>query len=501
MNRQIVSVSEMKQMEQLTIKKLGLTMYELTRKVGRACGQYLFNINVTDISGKYTVISGSGHNGLDSVFVFKWLKEHNIDASLFIVNTKSDISSDLKMSLKNIEYTSITTLEELHILYNTLYNSSTIIDGLFGTGLNRPISGLYKTVIELINDSYAKVISIDIPSGIHAESGTVMGIAVYADHTLAIQNLKQGHLLNYGFEYSGILHTVDCGFLQDHTIHPTLLLEQEYLYKKIPKRRSNTHKYQYGNVMTIGGSIGMMGAPILAAQAALKMGSGLSQVLHHKNYYNQAFLIDPNLLMKQFNDVSEIPYLITKVDSIVFGPGLGKTDDYNLNVLEFCLQSKKPIVIDADGIHYFKKLKDQKNQTIQYGDIIMTPHHKEMADFLNIEVSELQKNLEEYTKKIAQDYGIVVVLKGACTIISDGTNTFYSILGNPGMATAGSGDVLSGILGNLLARKYDKLLASNLGVIFHSSAGEIAKELHGEESMCATDLIKAIPEVMRYAKH
>lgn len=501
-DRQIVNAQEMRQLDLLTIKEKEMTSFQLMEQAGMAIFQYVYNSSRCDLNGTFLIVAGTGNNGGDGLVVALNLFQQGAKVRVLLVGSEQVQTSELKQALHNVQEMRIpcyhvqneddlTTAEEI------IEQASTIIDGLFGIGLSRNVEGIYQSIIEFINHSYATVFSIDIPSGLHADNGLVMGVAVQANYTVIIQNYKQGNLLNDALDYSGQMHVLDIGILQ--TIFPfeQLILDKQYLQNKIPKRKHNTYKYHYGNVLTIGGSKGMMGAPMLASYAALRTGSGLSHLLYRQSYVSYIPNIYPDIMVNTYSGIEEIPSIAQKKTAIIFGPGLGKNDAENRDVLSYLLSTNIPLVVDADGIHYLKQLlKDYSNRP----NIVITPHYKEMSEFLNIPINEVIVEPILYARNIAHIYNLTVVLKGTCTIITNNESTFFSTHGNPGLATAGTGDVLSGIIGSLLGRGFDAFEAAKLGVLIHSFAGEIACEQYGEDSMIATDVINAIPKVIRYAK-
>lgn len=500
--RQIVNVQEMRQLDRLTIQEKELTPFLLMNQAGTAIFKHIKNANFFDKQGTVLIVCGTGNNGGDALIIAEKLYSDGVLIKVLMVGLETSQSIESLQALdqiitKDIVIHRVVTKDDLIQAEEMIEEASFIIDGIFGVGLSRPIEGVFLDVIELINQSYAQTISIDIPSGINADNGLVMNKAVHADHTIVIQNYKQGNLLNDALDYSGELHLIDVGILQTIFPEEQLLLSTSYVQNKIPKRLHNSYKYHFGNVLTIGGSKGMMGAPLLAAYAALRTGSGLSHLLYHESYLPHATNIYPDIMMNTYFGIEEIPQIIQKKSAVIFGPGLGKQDAINLDVLRYLLGTDTPLVIDADGIYYLKQLlKDYSDRP----NIIITPHYKEMAEFLGIPIQDVVVEPILYARNIAHKYNLTVVLKGTCTIITDNQSTYFSIHGNPGLATAGTGDVLAGIIGSLVGRGFSTIEAAKIGVLIHSLAAEIANETYGEESMIASDLIKAIPQVMQYAK-
>jgi len=500
--RQIVNAQEMRQLDRLTIEEKNITSYDLMKKAGTAIFHHVYHPDNSDLNGTYLIVAGTGNNGGDALIVADMLFSEGAKVRVIIVGEETNQSEESIQAYQEVIHKGIPILrvldtEQISDAEEWIEEASTVIDGLFGIGLSRPIEGVFTDIINLINLSYARVISIDIPSGINADNGLVMGTAVHANQTLIIQNYKQGNLLNDALDYSGIMTVLDVGILQ--TIFPEVqtIIHKTYLQNRLPKRSKNSYKYHYGNVLTIGGSKGMMGAPLLASYAALRTGSGLSHLLYHESYMSHATNIYPDIMMNSYIGIEEIPGIVQKKTAVIFGPGLGKSDSRNIDVLNYLLSTNIPLVIDADGIFYLKQLlKDYSDRP----NIIITPHYKEMAEFLQIPIQEVELEPILYARNIAHKYNITVVLKGTCTIITNNQQTYFSINGNPGLATAGTGDVLAGIIGSLVGRNIDPLEASKLGVLIHSRAGELACEEFGEDSMIASDVITKIPQVIQYAK-
>lgn len=498
---QIVNAQEMRQLDKLTLNEKNLQSYDLMEHAGRSIFYYLIKHKIFTVSDTILIVSGIGNNGGDALICALAMFEKQLNPKVVIVGDLHNQSLENKLAIKKLEEENVTITyiqseEDIEVFTSLVDNTTIIIEGLFGIGLSSNVEGYFQTVISRINRSYAQVVSIDLPSGINADNGLVMNVAVKADHTLIIQNYKQGNLLNDALDYSGEMHLLDIGILQTLFEEPQLLLREQYLKNKLTKRIKNSHKYHYGNVLTIGGSKGMMGAPLLSGISALKTGSGLSGVTYNEKYIHHINNIYPELMVNTFTGIEEIPSQVRKKSTIIFGPGLGKNDDVNLDILNYLLSTDIPLVIDADGIFYLKQLLKEYSER---KNIIITPHNQEMATFLGLPVEDIKKEPVLFAKNIAHTYNLTVVLKGACTIITNNEETYFSVHGNPGMATAGTGDVLSGVIGSLLGRGFLPMEAAKLGVLIHSKAGELATLKYGEESVTAKDVAYNIYKVLQDA--
>ena len=498
-NNRIVNVNEMRFMDQYTCKQLDISCLELMQQAGRVIYLSLLeDIGISQEDDQILVVCGTGNNGGDGMVVALNLKQNNYLVKVVIVGKLSALSNEAKAVLvkikkANIEILFIEEKSKLPSFALLIRETTLLIDALFGIGLTRKIEGLYYDVINVINLSNVDVASIDIPSGINADNGLVYGIAVKADFTFIIQNYKVGNLIGDALDYHGSKILLDIGILKVVSKTRRFLLEQEDYFRILPPRLNNSHKYHYGNVLTIGGSKGMMGAPLLSAYSALRSGSGLSSIAYKEKYHQDIINIYPEIMSTTYQDIAELMAFTNKKNVLIFGPGLSKKDDENLKILREILKLNLPIVIDADGIYYLKQLIDEIND---FKKIIITPHYGEMAILMDKTAKEIEENPLEHVKTLVKKYQLTIVLKASTTIIANKNSIYFSNYGNPGMATAGSGDVLSGIIGSMIGRGLKIMDAAKIGVLLHSLAGEFAKEENGEESLIATDIIKCLPKAI-----
>ena len=503
-NQQIVSVQEMRLLDQLTLNTREISSFELMDQVANTIYKYVVDHGLVLSTDQIMIVAGTGNNGGDALLTGMYLLDYGLSPTFVLVGPKEKQTPENRQACLLLEQRNariIRVEEEEHVEedFTDLVDEQTlIIEGIFGIGLTKRVKGVQRRVISRINRSYARVISIDIPSGINADNGLIMKKAIHADHTIVIQNFKHGNLLNDALDHCGENHLLEVGIIQKLSDEPHLLLPKTFMNNKIPKRIHNSHKYHFGNILTIGGAKGMMGAPLLAGIAALKTGSGLSLVSYFDKYLHHINNIYPELQVTTHLGIEDLPSIIRKKSAVIYGPGLGKNDAINLDILSYLLSTDVPLVIDADGIYYLKQLLKDYNER---ENIIITPHYQEMATFLGVGVNDVKQEPVLLAKNMAHKYNLTVVLKGVCTIITNNEETYFSTHGNPGMATAGTGDVLSGIIGSLLGRGFNALEAAQLGVLIHSEAGKIAKDQVGEESLVATDLISNISKVIMESQH
>ncbi len=380
-------------------------------------------------------------------------------------------------------------------------NASLIVDALFGTGLTKPIEGLYRRVVDAINRSGKRVLSIDIPSGINSDTGQIMGSAVRADHTVTFGYLKPGLLTHPGATMAGQLGIVDIGLPELPESSPDInLMTVEIVKDILPLRPTDSHKGSFGHVLTIAGSPGMAGAAMLSSKSALRVGAGMVFLATPRTVMNS--LPPEEIIYRPMPETKEggfsrdaikaLKDQLATAQSVVLGPGMGLTDDTQEIVADLLQDMDCPCIIDADGLNALAKRPELlKDNT---GDFVLTPHPKELARLLDCEVSEIQSDRIGHALKAAEKFNAVVVLKGAMTVIAnpDG-EVFINPTGNPGMSTAGAGDVLSGIIGGLLAQGVEVFQAAAAGAYIHGRAGDILSEEIAECGIVAGDIQRTIP--------
>ncbi|WP_251366301.1 NAD(P)H-hydrate dehydratase [Coxiella-like endosymbiont of Rhipicephalus sanguineus] len=361
-----------------------------------------------------------------------------------------------------------------------------IIDALLGSGLKGEIQSPYTEIITAINEAKEPVLAVDVPSGVNADTGEVQATAVKADLTINFIGLKQGLYTVRAPAYCGKLVLASLGlpnslFTQVKT--HTQLLDWSYVQSLLPlQRERDTHKGNYGHVLVIGGDYGMGGAVRMAAEAAARVGAGLVTVATRPEHVPIVSGSRPELMCYQVAEAYDLESLLEAATVVVIGPGLGKSD-WAKALLNKVLLTRTPKVLDADSLNLLAE------NPIYREDWILTPHPGEASRLLNVSCHKIQSNRFEAIRQLAQRYRGVVVLKGAGTLIK-GREEEISVCsaGNPGMATGGMGDILSGVIGGLLAQRLSFMMAAQAGVFIHSLAADRAAEEGGERGLLATDL-------------
>lgn len=492
--KRIVNSGEMKSLDQNTIENHGIPSLVLMERAALAVCK---NLKEFDLK-KVLAVCGTGNNGGDGIAVARMLHLSGIDVTICLIGNEEHLSKECRIQ-KEIA-------QSYHVPFVNKPDCSeytTIIDGIFGVGLTRPVQGRYREIIEEINESEAKVMAVDIPSGIHADHGQIMGCAVKADVTVTFAFGKIGQNLYPGIQYCGECRICDIGIYEYRTDTAAYQANRFQLemsdLRMIPSRKADGNKGTFGKVLVVAGSKGMAGAAVLCARAVLRCGAGMVKVVTHES--NRVILQQciPEAMTSSYESEAEayecLDAGISWADAAVFGCGLG-ISSCSEGILSYMINNfKKPMVIDADGLNLLSKNRDRLHDGTD-GNWIVTPHIGEMARLTGKPLDEIKAYPLQTAQEFAEKYGIQCVLKDAVTCIAvpkknhDLVGTVYlNTNGNNGMATAGSGDVLAGIIAGLLAVGTPLPYAGALGAFVHGCAGTLAKEKAGASYMNAGDLI------------
>lgn len=461
--------------------------------------------------GPVAIFCGSGNNGGDGLVVARYLYMCGIPVVVHLVEgTKkgTDQKSESAVNRTIIDKLGLTInvvgSDSASSIRETLSECGMIVDALLGTGLDRPVADVYQSIINGINGSGKFVVAIDVPSGVNSDTGQVMGIAVHADTTVTFGYLKAG-LLNFpGAELAGEIHVVDIGLpSMDHNHAKELprwwLSTGDRVRALLPDRPPDAHKGDFGRLLTIAGSVGMSGAAMMAAKTGLRTGAGLSILATAKSL--TPHLPPQEIIYKPLAEtasgtiapkaVLDLELEIENASAIVLGPGLSLNVDSVQFVHDVLKSINKPCLIDADGLN---ALAQSTGALPRSGNFVLTPHPKELSRLLGIETAQVQHDRIAIAQSAAEKFACTVVLKGARTIIaSPEKEVFINPTGNAGMATAGSGDVLSGIIGGLLAQGLDPFEAAIAGTYVHGVSGDLAAHEIGDAGIVAGDLIALVP--------
>jgi hydroxyethylthiazole kinase-like uncharacterized protein yjeF len=454
----------------------------------------------------FTLLCGKGNNGGDTYVAGRYLLEKGCQVKSIQLAPHDECSPLLQKNLLRFQSVGGEVRFITHIEADELDEPGIILDGIFGTGFQGAASGIYAEAIELANNSRRPILSIDIPSGLDGTTGLCNGPAILATETIYLGLPKIGFFIREGWNHIGTLRTGDFG-LPDEFIEEAraeaMMLEPDEMSSLLPKINRSRDKYQAGYVVALAGSPGMSGAANLASFAALRAGAGIVRLLHPRGMETE-FSNAPYELVRVPYDYNRPEFsveLISKGSAVLIGPGVGRSEqtrDYLEEILAGVSENKTPAVIDADALfHIANDLKAPQGA-------ILTPHRGEMNRLLKIsgEKQSFDQSYWELCQRYAEENQVVLVVKGGPTVIFDGMKQEKSPmicpLGNPGMATAGSGDVLTGVIAGLLAQGLEPLQAAKLGVYLHAMSGDLAEEIYTPYSMVAEDLISLLPQAYRY---
>ncbi|MGC8893906.1 MAG: NAD(P)H-hydrate dehydratase [candidate division WOR-3 bacterium] len=502
--RAVLSPEEMRGMDEFTIKKLGVPDAVLMESAGRGCFAGLTEIYGDMAGASVVVVAGKGNNGGDGFVIARYASFAGARVKVFLLGKKSELNGSPKiyagiLEKLGIEITEITGRNKR--IADAIAAADVVIDAVFGTGFSGKAEGIYAWVIEAINASDGFVFSVDIPSGVDGATGRVLGPAVAADATGTMAYPKIGHLIYPGKFLAGELFLVDIG------IPPVLeavarrwIPEHKDIAGIIPIRVGPENKSSFGRLVIVAGSWQYSGAALLAGRGALRTGAGIVYLAvpeslkpHLVGKLTEAILIglpekDGSVAPGGLKTLKEL-----RLDALVIGPGLGRTPGAKKAANEILSGIDAPAIVDADGLWAIageidSLLKKRKSP------IVLTPHPGEMALFVNVQPAEIDLGrLRVAEDFVAERDNLVLVLKGGPTIIATRDTTYINPTGNPGMAVGGSGDVLAGVIGSLLAQGISAENSAVAGVYLHGLAGDLAAERLGEASLIPSDIAEFIP--------
>ncbi len=469
---------QVREMDRIVIEEKGFSGIDLMRKAGQAL---LEIIQKQDAIRQVTVFCGAGNNAGDGYIVAGLALESRYQVKVYSLSKPENLTGDAYLAYQ--EY--IERGAKVSHFDNTIdLSNNIVIDALLGTGLNREISGGYAEAIKFINNSSCTVISADIPSGLNADTGRLMGCAVKADVTVSFIALKRGMFTGDAAEYCGEIIFSSLEIASDvieQVSHTSKLLN----HCSLAKRHRCAHKGMNGHVLLIGGDAGYSGAIRLASEAALRVGAGLVSVATHKSHSGYINHGRPELMCHGIDSVDELIPLLNKATVVVIGPGLGQ-GLWGKALFKAIVNIDKPLIIDADALGLLAKEKSLHNHWV------LTPHPGEAARLLSCSTADIAQDRFATVSALQQQYGGVVVLKGAGTLIDIGNEISISPTGNPGMASGGMGDVLAGMIGGLVAQKNTLESAAKMAVYLHGKAADLAVEQDGEIGLLASDLMPFI---------
>ncbi len=493
----VLTSGEMSQCDKNTMEYYGVISPVLMERAALACAAEI-EAAAAQFGTEILIVCGTGNNGGDGLAAARLLYLKGYHVTVLYPGDEQKASPEGARQLAIVRRYGIPVVTELSA--DAIRPFDVIVDGLFGIGLCREIGGKYRPLIDSMNAADAYRIAIDISSGIRADDGAILGTAFLADLTVTFGFAKVGQLVYPGAEYTGRLVTADIG-IDEYSlldIHPQARMMEQADLELLAKRPARSNKGTYGKILIAAGSKNMGGAAVFAAKAAYWAGAGLVRVLTHEKNREVLLTAVPEAVLSVYDDDTELKELVQEAcawaDVIAAGPGLGTSAQAEQLMKELLAAAEVPVLIDADGLNLLAGHKDWLRPD---GAYVFTPHPGEMSRLTGRTVSDITSSMVSSARSAAEDYHAVVVLKDARTVIAaPGGQLFINTSGNQGMATGGSGDVLTGLTAALLYRAEDLLRAAALGVYLHGLSGDRAALWCGYRSMTASDLIDGLRGVL-----
>jgi hydroxyethylthiazole kinase-like uncharacterized protein yjeF len=462
----------------------GTPGYDLMRRAGASAFECMRC--AWPSANRIVVVCGSGNNAGDG-YVFALLaRAAGLDVVTIALFAPANLQGDAAHAWQDFASDGGTLTEWPNA---ELQRADVIVDAIFGTGLARVLDGRLAACVQAMNDAGVPILALDIPSGLHADTGAAMGAAINATRTIAFVGLKVGFFVGVGPDYVGELEFDSLGVVDRGEQVAALRINESWLANSLPPRARTAHKGNNGHVLIVGGGRGMAGAAHLAGEAALRSGAGLVTVATRVENIAAIVSERPELIVRGVESRDALTPLIAAADVIAVGPGLGQ-DEWARTMFECVLATDKPIIVDADGLNLLAQSPRVR------GDWIMTPHPGEAARLLGVTTAVIQADRLAAAQAIAKRYGAIVVLKGAGSIVTREQDLpHFCTAGNPGMATAGMGDVLTGVIAALQAQLGDVFVAARAGVLVHATAGDRAAQA-GQRGLIASDLFPHLRQLV-----
>lgn len=493
----ILTSKQMAEADRATINNKNITSIELMEHAATLCFQWLHS-RLQGQNIKIHVFCGIGNNGGDGLVIARHLLQHGYNVNCYIVNFSNKRTPEF---LTN--YNRLKEIGEWPTVLNgdndfpDISFEDIVIDAIFGNGLTRKPGGFTKKLIQYINSTKVFTLAIDIPSGLFGnESVTNKDTVLRAEHTLSFQTPKLAFLLPENKEYVNTWEVLDIGLDEDfiNDLQPKLhFISKSEIIPLYKPRHKWSHKGTYGHSLIIGGSFGKIGAVTLATKAALKIGSGLVSAYLPKCGYNILQISVPEAMVEVDDDQVLTYYNFKTTPNVIgIGPGMGTAEKTALGFDKFVKENQRPLVIDADAINLLALNKSLLAYLPK--NAILTPHPKELERLIGTWENDYEKL--KMASKFSTNYSVILVVKGTHTVVIDGDSMFFNSTGNPALATAGSGDVLTGIITGLLAQGYEPINAAILGVYLHGKTAEIAIQETSYETFTASSILKYLADAI-----
>jgi NAD(P)H-hydrate epimerase len=511
----VATAEQMQELDRKAIETYRIPGIVLMENAGRGTAEVISN-TFPDIQKKrIAIVAGKGNNGGDGFVIARHLLNQGVAVKVFLLadpkalRGEAETNFHIFLRMKG-EVIPVPSSKDYQKVKRDLEKFDLLVDGIFGTGLDAEVRGYYREVIDHLNTLQKPIVAIDIPSGLDANTGKPLGTAIRASLTVTFGLPKIGHLISPGLDYVGTVKVIDIGIpkkLVEEEKFQTHLLENEEIRRclSIP-RRPDTHKGDYGHLLVIAGSVGKTGAAAMACEAALRMGAGLVTLAIPRslNVIMEVKLTEvmteplpetpkQTLSLRAFNSILR---LCENKRAVIIGPGIGTFKETQSLILKLIKTLDLPIILDADGLTALAtqpKILPATNRSL-----ILTPHPGEMARLIRSTVKDVQEDRIGISRNFSQSHHVHLILKGHRTLIATPKGeVFINPTGNPGMASGGTGDVLTGMIGGLICQGFDILSSLQISIYLHGLAGDgVAQEL-GEKSLVATDIIEKIPTLLQ----
>ncbi len=492
----LYTADQVRSLDESAIVAHGIAGMELMERAGR----FAFEAarQAFPDAGNWLLLCGGGNNGGDGYVIARLAREAGLSVTVCALKAPDLLQGDAAQAAQRWHQAGGKT-QSWPVSDPAPFDL--LVDALLGTGLDRAPQADYAAAIALLNSAGRPVLAVDIPSGLDADTGRVMGVCVSADLTATFVGRKRGMYTADGPDHCGRVVFTDLQVpdsVKSIISSSGILLRENIIGNSLPRRARNSHKGSFGWVLGIGGNSSMSGAVRLCGEAALRAGAGKVTLATSPEHAAMVNLTCPELMVRGVRRGKELKTLLQQISVVVIGTGLGQTS-WSENLFKTCMKTALPIVLDADGLNILARLHPHMGEQgdLPRGRWILTPHPAEAGRLLGCKASEVQRDRVAVAAQLAERFDATVVLKGCGTVVADPSGR-YAIcpLGNPGMASAGTGDVLAGVIGALIAQGLDLWDAATVGVTAHASAGDLAARAIGERGLIASDIIRQLPRVL-----
>ena len=507
----VLTASEMREADRRTIEDIGIPGRALMENAGQAVARTMERVLPDLPSRRVAVVCGKGNNGGDGLVVLRALATRSVAAKAWVLCPFEQLSGDARDNLHaaqklGLPVDAVPDEPSWRQALSEISLSDVIVDAIFGTGVTRAAAGLAEQVIRDLNGLPGFKVAVDVPSGLSSDTGEIAGLSIQADLTVALAASKVCHLIPPACLRSSRLEVVDIGIpksVLEGVGGRLRTIETEELRDFFPKRRAEAHKGDFGHLLIVGGSLGKPGAAVMAAHAALRAGVGLVTIAAPRAALPLMAPALPEAMWEPLEQTADgaismsaygrLQELLAGKSSLAIGPGLGQNTETVGLVKRLVTENDLPIVIDADGLNAYQ---DDIGAFPAKRPLALTPHPGEAARLLGCAARDIQKNRLDAVRRLAAQAGGCVLLKGYRTLVSDPSgHVFINLTGNPGLASGGTGDVLTGIVGALINR-HPVDVALRVAAHLHGLAGDLAAESVGQTSLMATDVIRSLPNAL-----